>query len=212
MIRVVVVDDHTIVRSGICRLLEAESDIEVVAQAGSGHEAVRLCREEKPDVLVLDYGLPDLDGLETTRQIVQLSKAPKILILTMHASEEYATRLIRAGAAGFIVKTAPTIQLLAAVRKVARNQIFVSKSIMEKMVGRLALPATDSPESVLSNRELQVLIRLAQGLSTKEVAQALHLTTSTVDTYRRRVLEKLNLRNNADMTRFAIRRNLIHLE
>jgi DNA-binding NarL/FixJ family response regulator len=212
MIRVVVVDDHTIVRSGICRLLEAESDIEVVAQAGSGHEAVRLCREEKPDVLVLDYGLPDLDGLETTRQIVQLSKAPKILILTMHASEEYATRLIRAGAAGFIVKTAPTIQLLAAVRKVARNQIFVSKTIMEKMVGRLALPATDSPESVLSNRELQVLIRLAQGLSTKEVAQALHLTTSTVDTYRRRVLEKLNLRNNADMTRFAIRRNLIHLE
>ena len=141
MIRVVVVDDHTIVRSGICRLLEAESDIEVVVQAGSGHEAVRRCREEKPDVLVLDYGLPDLDGLETTRQIVQLSEAPKILILTMHASEEYATRLIRAGATGFIVKTAPTIQLLNAVRKVARHQLFVSKPIMEKMVSRRAQPA-----------------------------------------------------------------------
>jgi len=212
VIRVVVVDDHTIVRSGICRLLEAESDIEVVAQTGSGHEAVRLCRDEKPDVLVLDYGLPDLDGLETTRQIVQLSEAPEVLILTMHASEEYATRLIRAGATGFIVKTAPTAQLLAAIRKVARHQLFVSESIMEKMVGRLAKPATDSPESALSNRELQVLIRLAQGMSTKEVAQALHLSASTVDTYRRRVLEKLNLRNNADMTRFAIRRNLIHLE
>jgi len=212
MIRVVVVDDHTIVRSGICRLLEAESDIEVVAQAGSGHEAVRLCREAKPDVLVLDYGLPDLDGLETTRQIVQLSEAPGILILTMHASEEYATRVIRAGAMGFIVKTAPTVQLLNAVRKVARHQLSVSESIMERMVGRLAQPATDRPESLLSNRELQVLIRLAQGMSTKEVAEALHLSASTVDTYRRRILEKLNLRNNADMTRFAIRRNLVHLE
>lgn len=212
MIRVVVVDDHTIVRSGICRLLEGESDIQVVAQTGSGHEAVRLCREEKPDVVVLDYGLPDLDGLETTRQIVQLNDAPKILILTMHASEEYATRLIRTGAAGFIVKTAPTAELLTAVRKVARHQLFISKPIMERMVGRLAQPTTDPPESVLSNRELQVLIRLAQGMSTKEVAQALHLSASTVDTYRRRILEKLNLRNNADMTRFAIRRNLIHLE
>ena len=212
MIRLLVVDDHTIVRSGICRLLDAESDMQVVAQTGSGHEAVRLCREEKPDVVVLDYGLPDLDGLETTRQIVQLSEAPKILILTMHASEEYATRLIRAGASGFIVKTAPTVQLLNAVRKVARNQIFVSMPIMEKMVSRIAQPETDRPESVLSNRELQVLIRLAQGMSTKEVAQTLHLSTSTVDTYRRRILEKLDLRNNADMTRFAIRRHLIHLE
>jgi len=212
MIRLVVVDDHTIVRSGICRLLDAESDMEVVAQTGSGHEAVRLCDEEKPDVLVLDYGLPDLDGLETTRQIVQLSEAPKILILTMHASEEYATRLIRAGASGFIVKTAPTAQLLDAVRKVSRNQLFVSMPIMEKMVSRVAQPTTDRPESVLSNRELQVLIRLAQGMTTKEVADALHLSTSTVDTYRRRILEKLDLRNNADMTRFAIRRNLIHLE
>ena len=212
MIRLVVVDDHTIVRSGICRLLDAESDMEVVAQTGSGHEAVRLCQEEKPDVLVLDYGLPDLDGLETTRQIVQLSKAPKILILTMHASEEYATRLIRAGASGFIVKTAPTAQLLEAVRKVSRNQLFVSMPIMEKMVRRVGQPATDRPESLLSNRELQVLIRLAQGMTTKEVAEALHLSTSTVDTYRRRILEKLDLRNNADMTRFAIRRHLIHLE
>ena len=212
MIRVVVVDDHTIVRSGICRLLDSESDIEVVAQTGSGHEAVRLCYEKKPDVLVLDYGLPDLDGLETTRQVVQLDEAPKILILTMHASEEYATRVIRAGASGFIVKTAPTAQLLDAVRKVSRNQLFVSMPIMEKMVSRVAQPTTDRPESVLSNRELQVLIRLAQGMTTKEVAEALHLSTSTVDTYRRRILEKLDLRNNADMTRFAIRRNLIHLE
>ena len=212
MIRVLVVDDHTVVRAGICRLLESEPDIEVVADTGSGHEAVRLSRQKKPDVVVLDYGLPDLDGLETTQQIVQLNPAPKIVILTMHASEEYATRLIRAGAGGYVVKTAPVEQVLEAVRKVAIGKLYVSKTIMERMVGRLANPEADSPEALLSNRELQVLIRLAQGLSTREVAEALCLSASTVDTYRRRILEKLNLRNNADMTRFAIRRKLIHLE
>ena len=212
MIRVLVVDDHSVVRAGIFRLLESEPDIEVVAETGSGHEAVRLSRQKKPDVVVLDYGLPDLDGLETTQQLVQLSSAPRILILTMHGSEEYATRLIRAGAAGYVVKTAPVEQVLEAVRKVAIGQLYVSKTIMEKMVGRLANPVADSPEALLSNRELQVLIRLAQGMSTREVAEALHLSASTVDTYRRRILEKLNLRNNADMTRFAIRRELIHLE
>jgi len=189
MIRVLVVDDHLVVRAGICRLLESEPDIEVVADTGSGYEAVRLSRQIKPDVVVLDYGLPDLDGLEATQQIVQLDSAPRVLILTMHASEEYATRLIRAGAAGYVVKTAPVEQLLEAVRKVAHGQLYVSKTIMEKMVGRLANPVADSPEALLSNRELQVLIRLAQGMSTKEVAHGLHLSASTVHTYRRRICE-----------------------
>ena len=212
MIRIVVVDDHTVVRTGICRLLDSETDMEIVAETGSGHEAVRLCREHRPDVLVLDYGLPDLDGLETTEQVTRLERPPKILILTMHASEEYATRLIRAGAKGFIVKTAPVEKVVEAVRKVARDQHYVSPAVMEKMVGRLAAPVTDTPEAALSNREIQVLIRLAQGMATREVADALYLSVSTVDTYRRRVLEKLGLRNNADMTRFAIKRKLIHLE
>ena len=212
MIRIIVVDDHTVVRAGIRRLLEAEPDMEVVAEAGTGHDAVRLCREQGPDVLVLDYGLPDLDGLETTEQINLLPSPPRILILTMHASEEYATRVIRAGATGFIVKTAPVEQVVEAVRKVASNQHYVCPTIMHKMVGRLTNPVADTPESVLSNRELQVLIRLAQGMATKEVADTLNLSVSTVDTYRRRILEKLSLRNNADMTRFAIKQKLIHLE
>ena len=212
MIRILVVDDHSVVRAGICRLLEGESDMQVVAQTGSGHEAVRLCREMRPDVVILDYGLPDLDGLETTSQIVHQGLTSRILILTMYASEEYATRLIRAGAAGYIVKTAPVEDVLEAIRTIAKGARYVSRAIMEKMVGRLANPVTDTPEAVLSNREIQVLIRLAQGMATKEVAHALHLSASTVDTYRRRILEKLDLRNNADMTRFAIRRNLIHLE
>jgi two-component system invasion response regulator UvrY len=212
MIRTLVVDDHTMVRAGLCRLLDAEEDIEVVGQSGSGREAVQLARELKPDVVILDYSLPDIDGLETTRQIVALNLGTRILILTMYANEEYATRVIKAGAAGFIVKVAATDELLAAVRKVARKGVYVSASIMEKMVGRMGQSHEDVPEAVLSDREMQVLIQLAKGSTSREVSKALSLSLSTVETYRSRILEKLNLRNNSDMTRFAIRRGLIDPE
>lgn len=212
MIRIVVVDDHEVVRAGICRLLDGESDMEVVGSTGSGHQGVALCRDERPDLVVLDYSLPDLDGLEATRQIAEQGGETRILVLTMHANEEYASRVIRAGASGFLPKVAPADELLMAVRKVAARGVYVSPSIMEKMVSRMGQPVTEAPETVLSNRELQVLTRLARGMTTREVAGALHLSTSTVETYRSRILEKLNLRNNSDMTRFAIRRGLIDLD
>lgn len=212
MTRILVVDDHALVRAGLCRLLETESDIEVVGQTGTGREAVQLCDELKPDVVLLDYGLPDIDGLETTEQIVALNTPARILILTMHDNEEYAIRLIRSGAAGFIVKGAPPDDLLAAVRKVARQGTYVTPSIMEKMVERIGQPEGETPESVLSNREMQVLLRLARGATTRETAEELCLSLSTIETYRSRILEKLNLRNNSDITRFAIRRGLIGTE
>ena len=212
MIRIAVVDDHEVVRAGICRLFDAESDMEVVGSTSSGREGVTLCRDELPDVVVLDYSLPDIDGLEATRQIAEQDGDTRVLILTMHANEEYASRVIRAGASGFVPKAAPPDELLSAVRKVAGRGVYVSPSIMEKMVSRLGQPVADAPETALSNRELQVLTRLARGMTTREVAAALHLSTSTVETYRSRILDKLNLRNNSDMTRFAIRRGLIGLD
>ncbi|HPB95788.1 MAG TPA: response regulator transcription factor [Polyangiaceae bacterium] len=212
MIRILVVDDHTMVRAGLCRLLDNEPDIQVVDQSGSGREAVQLCREHKPDVVVLDYSLPDLDDLETTRQIVALELGIRVLILTMYANEEYATRVIRAGASGFIVKVASTDELLTAIRKVAQKGVYVSPSIMEKMVGRMSQVKGEVPEAVLSDREMQVLIQLARGSTSREVSKALSLSLSTIETYRSRILEKLDLRNNSDMTRFAIRRGLIDIE
>ena len=211
MIKVLVVDDHTLVSEGLRRLISAESDMEVVGVTGSGHEAVKLAGERKPDVILLDYNLPDIDGLETTTQIVATGHKARILILTMYANEEYATRLIQAGASGFVVKAASTDELITAIRKVAQKGVYVSQSVMEKMVGRLGQAAQEAPEAVLSNRELQVLVRLARGAASREVANELSLSLSTVETYRSRILEKLNLRNNSDLTRFAIRRRLIDL-
>jgi len=211
-VRVLVVDDHEVVRAGICRLLDAEPDLDVVGQSGSGRQGVALCREHGPDVLVLDYRLPDLDGLEATRQVVELGGSTHVLILTMHANEEYATRVIQAGAAGFVAKVAPANDLLTAVRKVASGGVYVSPEIMDKMVARMGQPVTEAPEMALSNRELQVLTRLARGMKTREVAEALYLSASTVETYRGRILEKLGLRNNSDVTRFAIRRGLVGVD
>jgi DNA-binding NarL/FixJ family response regulator len=210
MARILVVDDHALVRSGLCRLLDAEFDIEVVGQAGNGSDAIALCRDEKPDLVLLDYGLPDIDGLETTRRIIALDQQIKILILTMYANEEYATRVIQAGASGFVVKAASTDELLSAIRKVLDNGVYVSPSVMEKIVTRVGQQDA-APESRLSDREMQVLLRLAKGATTREVAGELELSVSTVETYRSRILDKLDLRNNSDLTRFAIRRELIDL-
>jgi two-component system response regulator NreC len=212
MIKVMVVDDHTLVRAGLCRLVEGEDDMEVVAQTGSGLEAVKLAQQLRPEVIVLDFSLPDIDGLETTRQIVALGIGSRIVILTMYTNEEYATRVIRAGASGFIVKVASADELLAAIRKVAQKGVFISPSILEKMVVRIGQPQDESPEATLSNREMQVLVRLAMGSTTREVSESLGLSPSTVETYRSRILEKLSLRNNSDLTRFAIRRGLIGVE
>jgi DNA-binding NarL/FixJ family response regulator len=211
VIRVLIVDDHTLVRAGLCRLVDAEADMLVIGQASCGREATRLSELEKPDVVVLDYGLPDFDGLETTRRIVALDKGIRVLILTMYANEEYATRVVRAGASGFIVKAASTDDLLAAIRKVASRGVYISPEILERMVARMGPDHDPAPESELSDREVQVLVQLARGSATREVSTSLGLSMSTVETYRSRILQKLCLRNNSDITRFAIRRGLIEV-
>ena len=212
MNRILIVDDHTLVRAGLCHLLEGENDMKVVGECGSGHEGVRLCAELKPDVVLLDYGLPDLDGLEATEQLVALKNDARVLVLTMHANEEYAIRVIRSGASGFLIKGASPEQLLAAIRKVVRGGLYVSPSIQDKMITRIGKSKTDAPETTLSNREMQVLLRLARGANNRETAESLSLSVSTVETYRSRLMEKLNCRNNSDLTRFAIRRGLIGLD
>lgn len=210
MIRVLIADDHGIVRGGIRRLLEDQEDIQVVAEASDGHEAIKKILETDPDVILLDISMPGMDGLDVTKQLKAIDPRVRILILTMHAEEQYAPRLMRAGAMGYVTKHAAPEDLVKAINAVHAGKRFISPTLAENMAGRYLGDEKDlTPVECLSDRELQVLNLLAKGNSNQEVANSLHLSVKTIDTYRARVLEKLNLRNNAELTLFAVQNGLI---
>lgn len=209
-IKVIIADDHSYIRIGLKSIINEAPGMELVGEASCGREALDLCKKLKPNVMVLDYGLPDIDGLEVTKQITaDKSVSTRVLILTMHDSEEYAVRLIRAGAAGFMVKDSSSETLPAAIKKVAEGGTFISPTLFEAITLKGVGSDKATPADGLSDRELQVIIRLAKGMSIHEISDELNLGYSTVDNYKRRSLEKLDLRNDADLTRFAIRNKLI---
>jgi len=210
MIRVLIADDHSIVRGGIRRLLEDQEDIQVVAEASDGHEAIKKILETDPDVILLDISMPGMDGLDVTKQLKAIDPRVRILILTMHAEEQYAPRLMKAGAMGYVTKHAAPEDLVKAINAVHAGKRFISPTLAENMAWRYLGDEKDlTPVECLSDRELQVLNLLAKGNSNQEVANSLHLSVKTIDTYRARVLEKLNLRNNAELTLFAVQNGLI---
>ena len=205
MIRVIVADDHAIVRHGICALLNGEADIQVVAEAENGLQALALCREHGPDLIVLDYDMPELDGLETTRRILDLDGRIRVLILTMYDNEEYARRFMAAGAAGYIPKKSTYNELPFAVRKIVGGSTYFTATFQASN----AAPAGQSQDN-LSEREFQVFIKLANGYSLKETADELNIAYSTIRTYKSRILDKLNAKNVSDLTRYAIRKGFVN--
>jgi DNA-binding NarL/FixJ family response regulator len=210
MIKVLLADDHSIVREGLRRIVEESGNIEVVAEAADGREAVLAVRREQPDVAVIDISMPVLDGLEVITQLK--SEFPKIpiLVLTMHEEHQYVIRAIETGAMGYITKQSAPEQLVNAIRKVHSGARFLTDDAAEALALRVAKGnRVQSPLETLSNRELQVLRRLALGNTNREIASAFHISIKTVDTYRSRLLKKLNLRNNADLSRFAIQNKVI---
>ncbi len=208
--RVLLVADHVVVREGVRRLLEDCRDIRIVGEAGDGDEAIRLARTLLPDVAVIDLSIPGRDGIEVTRMLAAELPQIKVLILTMHANEDYALRLLQAGACGFIGKGATSSELLAAVLKVAHGGNYLQPALLEKLPQRIANGALHaSPVESLSDRELQVLKMLAEGHSGREIGGLLHLSVKTVDTYRARLLAKLKLQTTADLIRFALRHHVI---
>jgi DNA-binding NarL/FixJ family response regulator len=212
VIRLVVADDQAVARAGICQILGGEADFRVVAETRSAQETIRLCQEEKPHVAVVDYGLPDLDGPQTTQRLVRQSPRTRVLVVALRPHPECATRALRAGAAGFVRKGLPAHELIDAVRTVAAGGVYVDAALVERILSDRLRLGRAAPEAALSDRELQILTRLAEGWRSKEVAAALGLKPSTIDGHRRRILVKLGLRNAADLTRFALRRGLIHLD
>lgn len=209
MIKILLADDHALVREGLRRLLQDYPDFKVVGEASDGQETLRAVRQLQPDVVLMDLSMPELDGIETTKRIVEERLPAKVLILTMHANEEYAMRVLQAGARGFIGKGAPSQEVTEAIRKVAAGGISLPPALVEALPKRYVRKGEDSPLETLSDRELQVLKRLAEGRTGREIAQELHLSTKTVDTYRARLLTKLELNTTADLIRFALRNGVI---
>ncbi|MCJ8499140.1 response regulator [Desulfatitalea alkaliphila] len=210
MIRVLLADDHSIVRAGLRRLVEESGDMTVVAEAADGDEAIRRIRELEPDVAVIDLSMPRIDGLEVIHRIhPELPRLP-ILVLTMHAENQYVIRAIEAGAMGYITKQSAPEQLVRAIRKVLGGARFLTDDAAESLALRVSKGGLHrSALDALSTRELQVLRRLALGHTNREIASAYNISIKTVDTYRFRLLKKLNLRNNAELSRFAIQNGLI---
>jgi two-component system invasion response regulator UvrY len=208
--KVLIVDDHAVVREGLRRLLDECSEIKVVAEAADGHEALRLIAQTTPDVAVFDLSMPGLDGIELTKLVAKQYPSMKVLVLTMHANEEYALRLLQAGARGFIGKGAPGQELVNAILKVASGGVYLPPALVETLPQRFAARRGEaSPLETLSDRELQVLKLLAEGRTGREIGQMLHLSVKTVDTYRARLLSKLSLETTADLIRFALRHHVI---
>jgi len=210
LIKVLLADDHSIVRAGLRRIVEESGDMEVIAEAADGREAIQQAHKQLPDVAVIDISMPVLDGLEVISQLRNYYPKLPILILTMHEEGQYVVRAIEAGAMGYITKQSAPEQLVKAIRKVHSGSRFVTDEAAEALALRVAKGAHgQSPLDSLSMRELQVLRRLAMGHTNREIANAYSISIKTVDTYRSRLLKKLNLRNNAELSRFAIQNRLI---
>jgi DNA-binding NarL/FixJ family response regulator len=209
MIRVALVDDHAVVRAGLRQFLSEHVDLRVVAEAGSGREALDIVRQELADVMLLDISMPDQSGVETLRAIK--ARAPKlaVLIVSSFPEEHYATNLLRQGAAGYLSKDCDPDEIVKAIRTVALGRRYITASIAERLADSLGGEADKPAHEQLSEREFQVFLRLAQGETIGHMAEAMHLSVKTVSTYRTRVMEKMALSSNSDLTYYALKNGLI---
>ncbi|MFQ6605455.1 MAG: response regulator [Fidelibacterota bacterium] len=213
-ISVLIADDHTILRKGILSLLEDEPEITVVGEAADGIEAVRLARKLKPQVVVVDISMPQKNGLEATREILRSNKATKVLMLSMHGTQQYIVNSLKAGASGYILKKNAVEELIAGIRTVIKGKRYLSPSVsdilLEDVVGSDWKPE-DIAEPVLSSRQKEILQLIAMGNTMNEIAELLHLSVFTATTHRKMIMKKLNLHNTADLTRYAIRKGLVDI-
>ena len=211
-IRIVIADDHIILREGITAILSKRPEFEVVGHAANGRSAVEEVCRLQPDIVLLDVNMPKLDGVRATRLIRQKCPQTQCLILTMHTEDEFFFDALKAGAAGYILKGAGSIQLIEAIKIVASGNVFISPSMTKKLVNSyLQSEKDDTYEQLdqLTSRELDVMPLLAEGLTNREIAEKLFISTSTVQTHRTHIMEKLELTNRADLIRFAMQHKLI---
>ena len=211
-ITVVLADDHAVLRAGLRALLESEPDIEVVGDAPDGESAVELVRSLRPAVVVMDLSMPGMGGLAATREIVGSVPETRVLVLTMHDDEQYLYRVLEAGGQGYVVKSSADTDLLSAIRTVAHGGVFVyapaAASILKGYVETAGMPDA-SKKADLSEREVEVLRLTAEGFTNQEIAEKLYLSRKTVDSYRGRIMSKLNLEHRSELVQYALRRGLL---
>ncbi|HLK13004.1 MAG TPA: response regulator transcription factor [Candidatus Binatia bacterium] len=212
-IRVLLVDDHTVVRQGLRRILESDDEIEIVGESGDGRSAVELAQRLRPHVVVMDIALPELNGIEATRQITKRVEGVRVLVLTMHADDVYVRQSLKAGARGYLLKDSEDLDLLKAVKVIGRGGTFfspaVSKVLLEGYLGDAGGREIEDDLALLTDREREVLQLIAEGRTNKEVAAVLSVSINTVETHRKHIMEKLDLHNTAELVRFAIRKRLV---
>jgi DNA-binding NarL/FixJ family response regulator len=208
MTRVVIADDHGIVREGLRQILSTSGDLDVVGEATDGHETIAIVRGTEFDVLVLDMSMPGKSGVELIRQLKSEKPKLRIVVLTMHQENQYAVRAIRAGASGYLTKDSASAQLVQAIRKVAAGGAYISAEVAEQLAHQAHGEAALAPHEALSDREFQVLRLLATGESLTDIGNRLHLSVKTISTHKSRIMEKLALGNQAELIRYAIAHGL----
>jgi two-component system, NarL family, response regulator NreC len=206
-IRILLADDHTVVRQGLRLLLIRNQDIDVVGEAASGREAVAMCRELSPDIAIVDIAMPEMNGVEATRQIRQDGSGASVIILSMHKDAMYVRETLRAGAKGYLLKDAMDKDIVQAIRAVARGEAFLSPGVSATVLDDYQKHVTD-PLDLVTNRERQILQMLAGGKTSKDIASELSISVYTVDAHRSRIMKKLQLRTIGDVVRFALQRGL----
>lgn len=209
MIRIIIADDHPILRAGLRTLLSEHQDMEVTGEAGSGEEVIRMIQATDYDIVLLDISMPTMSGVDTLNQIKRHRPGLAVLILSMHPEEQYAVNLLRAGASGYIAKESAPEQLVTAIRTAVEGRRYISPKFAELLAGDLGNDSHKPLHSDLSEREFQIFCKLASGLTVSQIGTDLNLSVKTVSTYRSRVLEKMDMKTNADLTYYAIKNGLI---
>jgi DNA-binding NarL/FixJ family response regulator len=212
-LRILLADDHTVVRQGLRKILEAKPQWEVVAEAADGREAVRQAEEVKPDIAIVDVAMPLLNGIEAVRQIARKASGTRVLVLSMHNDEAYVTQMLRAGAAGYLLKDSADVDLIQAVEAVAAGKSFfspaIARVIADDYVRQLEDRGASDRYELLSEREREIFQLIAEGKTNKEIAALLFLSPSTVDTHRSRIMEKLDVHSAAEIVLYAVRKGVI---
>jgi two-component system response regulator NreC len=214
-IRIILADDHTIVRHGLNKLLQQQKDMEVIAQASDGHSTVELTRELSPDMVIMDIGMPDLNGIDATQQIVRDFPQVKVIGLSMHSGKKFVIEMLKAGASGYLLKDCALEELTTAVKTVAAGKIYLSPSITDVVIDnyvRRSEKEENSAFSLLSQREREVLQLMAEGKTTKQIGLQLHISPKTVEGHRLRLMTKLNMDSVAKLTKYAIQEGLTSAE